>query len=329
MPDGSVRPSQRGSRTLASDISDIRYSRWFSANLSGADLRFSGPERRAPAQRGVVLALLASIAALGLPSTAVAGGLDLHFEQFIDKNPDTRNEIENSSYKQLMREVSMALGPRMAGPAASGGSLGIEASYEVSAVGTNSTADYWAKAASTPQSIVTTQQVRVRKGLPYSMQVGGVVTSLGNSNLTAIGVELGVNVTDGYKNIPDIVLRPSIHTVLGNSQIDMFIVGLDLAVSKSFGIGGIVSLQPWVAYSPAFTHVNTHQVTVYSDDKAIRPVIVRLAPLGDTSHIAEAISQRAAIGVRVVVTRVQIGAEFLRSFSESLSMFTGKIGVTF
>jgi hypothetical protein len=277
-------------------------------------------------RRGVSLALLC---VFGLPAQAFAGGLDLHFDKFIDPKADTRNEIENTSYKQLMREVGMAMGPRMAGPAASGGPLGIEASYEVSGVGTNSTSDYWKQAAATPESIVTTQQVRVRKGLPYSMQVGGVVTSMSNSSLTAIGIELGVNVTDGYKNIPDILIRPSIHTVLGNSQIDMFIVGLDLAVSKSFGIGGVLALQPWVSYSPSFTHVNTHQVTLYETPQSIHPIVARLAPLGDSSHISDAISQRAAIGLRVVVTRVQVGAEFMRSFSESLSMFTGKIGVTF
>ena len=277
-------------------------------------------------RRGVGLILLC---ALGLPAQAFAGGLDLHFDKFIDPKAASLISIENTSYKQLMREVGMAMGPRMSGPAASGGPLGIEASYEVSAVGTNSTADYWKQAAASPESVVTTQQVRIRKGLPYSMQVGGVVTSLSNSNLTAIGIELGVNVTDGYKNIPDIIIRPSIHTVLGNSQIDMFVVGLDLAVSKSFGIGGVLALQPWVSYSPAFTHVNTHQVTLYPNDQTIHPVVASLAPLGDSAHIADAISQRAAIGLRVVVTRVQIGAEFMRSFSESLSMFTGKIGVTF
>lgn len=284
---------------------------------------------RASAWRTAVQAVLCAVAALALPSQALAGGLDLHFERFIDPTADTRNEIENTSYKQLMREVGMAMGPRMAGPAASGGSLGIEAAYEVSGVGTNSTADYWSKAAGSPESIVTTQQVRVRKGLPYSMQVGGVVTGLSNSNLTAIGIEFGVNITDGYKNIPDILFRPSIHTILGNSQIDMFVVGADLAVSKSFSIAGVMAIQPWVSYSPSFTHVNTHLVSLFPTDKSIRPVIARLAPLGDASHIADAISQRATVGFRVIVTRVQVGAEFMRSFSESLSMFTGKIGVTF
>ena len=70
-------------------------------------------------------------------------------------------------------------------------------------------------------------------------------------------------------------------------------------------------------------------MSLFPSDKSIRPIVARLAPLGDASHISDAISQRATIGVRVIVTRVQVGAEFMRSFSESLSMFTGKIGVTF
>ena len=278
--------------------------------------------------RSLVAPCLA-FACLAVPQVAHAAGLDLHFERFIDPNADSHTPVENASYKSLMRDVGMAMGPRMAGPAASGGSLGIEASYEISGVGTNSTADYWSKAATNPESILTTQQVRIRKGLPYSLQVGGVVTSMSNSSLTAIGIELGVSITDGYKNIPDILFRPSIHTVLGNSQIDMFVVGADLAVSKSFGIAGILSLQPWVAYSPVFTHVNTHLVSLFPTEKTIRPVVASLAPLGDASHIADAISQRISLGLRVIVTRVQVGAEFMRSFSESSSMVTGKVGVSF
>lgn len=296
--------------------------------MSATRLQF--PRLAAFRRQSCLLSLVLGAMALAVsPRHAEAAGLDLHFEQFLDPKQSNQNEIENTAYKQLMREVGMAMGPRMAGPAASGGSLGIEASYEISGIGTNSSADYWQKAALTPASIVSTQQVRVRKGLPYSLQLGGVVTGLNNSNLTAIGIELGVSITDGYKNIPDILLRPSIHTVLGNSQIDMFVVGTDLAISKSFGIGGVVNLQPWVAYAPSFTHVNTHTVSLFPSDKSIRPYSARLAPLGDSSHIADAISQRASIGVRVIVTRVQVGMEFMRSFSESLSMFTGKIGVSF
>lgn len=267
-------------------------------------------------------AMLISGATCGWVSNAEAADLDLGFTKFYDPDRLANERTDNKAYQSLMSEVSLAMGPRMVGPAASLGALGIEAAYELSFVGTNSDADYWQDAAPNPQATVSTGQLRVRKGMPYGIQFGGTLTHLMDSNLWSIGTELNMSLVDGFVNVPDVALRVSAGTVLGNADLSMLIVGSDLTVSKSFGIAGLMALQPWAGYSFAFTYVQTHQIDVYVGDTDIAPDLMLLKGVQQLSH-------RAAFGLRAVVTRVSLGGEFMRSFTDDLNVITAKIGVDF
>lgn len=258
----------------------------------------------------------------GWLTNAEAAGLDLSFTRFYDPDRLPNERTDNRGYESLMSEVSLAMGQRMLGPAASLGALGLEAAYELSFVGANASADYWVDSAASPQATLTTGQLRVRKGMPYGIQFGGTLTHMMDSNLWAMGTEINLSLVDGFVNVPDVALRASVGTVLGNADLSMLIVGADLTVSKSFGIAGLLSLQPWAGYSLAYTHVQTHQIDVYVGDTDISPDLMLLKAVGELSH-------RAAFGMRVVVTRLSIGGEFMRSFSDDLNVFTGKIGVDF
>ncbi len=258
----------------------------------------------------------------GWVSSASAGGLDLDFRSFYDPKREKDERTQSRAYQSLMSELALAMGSRMVGPGASLGALGFEASYELSFVGTNSEADYWQKSAAAPSATVTTGQLRVRKGLPYGLQLGANLTHLYDSNMWGIGAEMNMSLIDGFVNIPDLSVRTSINVVLGNADLGMLIAGADLVLSKTFGIAGIMAIQPWASYSFAFTHVSTHQIDVYPTESTIQPDLMLLKQINNTSH-------RAAFGVRVVVTRVSIGAEFLRSFTDDLNVVTGKLGVDF
>lgn len=266
--------------------------------------------------------LVATTALLGLASPAAAGPLDLHLASFYDPNAAPADRIENASYSKLLREIGLALGPRMAGPAASLGPLGIEAAYEPSFTEVHADAEYWQRAADEPESTLTTSHFRVRKGLPGSMQIGTVLTHLHGSNLWAIGAEINASLVDGFRNIPDLSVRASINGLLGNRDIEMLIAGGDVALSKSFGVAGVLAIQPWAAYSLGLTYAATHQIPVFPNDKAIKPEMAVFKQVTELSH-------RAAFGARIVVTRVQLGFELARSFTDDLNVVTGRVGVSF
>ncbi len=259
-------------------------------------------------------------------TTAWAGNLDLHLERLAGTGGDALGTVKNGNFEHLMRELSLAFSPRSMGPAASLGPLGIDVAYEYGTSGANSSAEYWTKSVDKPTSSLTTHGVHLRKGLPYSLQVGTSLTMLEGSNLLAIGMEANLSVIDGFKNVPDLAINANVATVTGfpaNSTIDMVVGGWGGTLSKSFGIAGLFGLEPWLTYSGTMTYVNTHQILVTPHAGYT---------IGDEYARFDkvyAISNRIGGGLRVVVTRIQLGVEFLRSVTDELNVVTFRAGGSF
>lgn len=274
---------------------------------------------RSVAALGAGMAMAAAAAA---PATAEAAPLDIRFEKFYDASAPATSQIKNDAIKSLMREIGLAIGPRSLGPVASQGALGVDAGYEIGISGANANADYWKRGVATPSDSLTSHSFRARKGLPQSLQLGTSVTHLADSSLYAAGVELQMSLVDGFRYIPDLAVRASASAVLGNSRMDFVQGAADVAISKALGVAGVASIQPWLGYSYGLGYYKPNLDALFPNDQTLRPI----TPKFESGFL---LSQRAAVGVRVVVARVQVGFEVLRSFTDSLNLMTGKIGVVF
>ncbi len=251
-----------------------------------------------------------------------AAPLDIRLEKFYDSSAPESSRIKNDAMKSLVREVGLAIGPRSLGPIASQGSLGVDAGYELGISGANANADYWKRGVETPADSLVSHSFRVRKGWPQSMQVGTNITYLADSNMYALGIEAQLSVIDGFRNIPDLGVRVSGAGVMGNSKMDLAFGAADAVLSKSFGVAGVLAIQPWLGYSFGAGYFKPNLDALFPNDQTLRPI----TPKFEAGWI---LTQRAAVGFRVVVTRVQFGFEVLRSFTDSLNLMTGKVGVVF
>lgn len=284
------------------------------------------PRLRARRSRARVLAAGLLLAGFALAtSPAQAKPLNLRFDSFYDPDAQALSLVKNKGFERLMTEIGFAMGGRMIGPAQSLGQLGIEGALELSLVGVNGDADYWQDSVREPSSTVRTGQLRVRKGGPFGMQFGAVFTHMFDSDLYGIGAEVNMSLVDGYNALPDLALRIDVHTLVGNSNLAMLMQSTNLVISKSFGVGGVLSLQPWAAYSFGIVTAGLSEVVIYDEnnqDTLDPDPPLRLDQVLTYSH-------RAAFGFRLVVTRVSVGAEFLRSFTDELNNVTLKLGVDF
>ncbi len=271
---------------------------------------------------GVWLAHTLPIMLLILPVAASAAPLDIRFDKFYDASSTSTTRVQNDQIKLLMREVGLAIGPRSAGPVYSQGALGVDASMEMSTSGAHAASDYWKKAVDSPESSLSSWVIRGRKGMPQSVQLGASLTHLQDSNLYAAGVDFQASLIDGFRYVPDFGVRGSVSGVVGNSRMDFLNGAVDVTVSKNFGIGGVLSLQPWLAWSPGFMYVKPNLEPILPNDKSLKMVLPKFDNI-------TAFTQRAAIGVRVVSYRVQVGVELIRSFTDDLNLVTGKIGAVF
>ena len=71
------------------------------------------------------------------------------------------------------------------------------------------------------------------------------------SELWAFGGYLKWALHEGMKTVPiDFAVRGSYTQIVGSTQLQMSLVGLDVILSRSFGVGGVVNIAPYMAYSP-------------------------------------------------------------------------------
>ncbi|MBM4343810.1 MAG: hypothetical protein FJ100_10605 [Deltaproteobacteria bacterium] len=268
----------------------------------------------------VVGVMCAAQVALALPATAAP--LDVRFDKFFEVTP-TGSKIKSESMRQLMREISFALGPRSSGPIASQGALGVDFAYELGMSGANDKADYWQKGAEAPASSLTSHTMRFRKGLPQSLAVGASLAHLSDSSLYAAGFELQTVFIDGFRSIPEFGARMGGTAIFGNSHLEGFYNFFgDLTLSKSFGVAGVLALQPWLTYSMSGTYYKPLAEKIIPDDKT-------LADVQPQYSFDVSLAHRGAVGLRVVSHRVQLGFELTRSFSDSLNLFTMRVGAVF
>ena len=55
-------------------------------------------------------------------------------------------------------------------------------------------------------------------------------------------------------------MRGTYNTLIGSPEIDLKTIGLDVIVSKSFGLAGVMNVAPYVAYSPIWVYAQSNVI---------------------------------------------------------------------
>ena len=167
-------------------------------------------------------------------------------------------------FRSLAAELGLAFAPKFLAPAETLGHNGFDIGIEWSLTGINNSEPYWNGPCDTgstcavssyieddrqPKSVLTTGQVHIRKGLPFSFELGGTASYLLYTEMAAVGIELKWALNEGFYYIPDIAIRGSGTRVFGSKGIDLTLGGFDISISKAFGLGDTVSLTPYAGYN--------------------------------------------------------------------------------
>ncbi|MBN2343819.1 MAG: hypothetical protein JXX29_22145 [Deltaproteobacteria bacterium] len=226
-----------------------------------------------------------------------ANKLDLTVGRFIECTPDGVDCIaHNGAYEQFMAEYAFGVSPKLLASSStlgySGFYLGIESSIAgVPSDGTsrfNATARNYedarwrvgtadGAAGSPPAMFFPT--VHVRKGLPWSMELGSSISYLAQSELVALGGEVKWSLFEGYRKgflgvMPDLAVRGTVNRIIGETDVDMTLVGADAAISYPIGIGGMISIEPYAGYQFMWTIIRTEPIALY-DSSTDPPTLVQ------------------------------------------------------
>jgi hypothetical protein len=165
---------------------------------------------------------------------------------------DPSDPVRQTQYKSLMSELSLVMAPRALAPADTLGYSGFQIAFETSFTQISNTADFWQKGTeNVSSSFLPTISVMARKGiwLPLpGFEIGAGATKLIDSNMYAVQGYAKLALHEGFHDwaIPSLAVRGAVSRLLGTSQVDLTILSLDASVSKSFGIAGTVTLDPYL-----------------------------------------------------------------------------------
>lgn len=236
--------------------------------------------------------LLSAVVLAGMTvfaGSSFANKLDLTVGRFIQCLPDGTNCMaHNAAYEQFMAEYSFGVSPKLQSSASTLGYLGFYLGLESSITGVPSdgTAMFngvvgagsnfeearWrvgtanGSEGSPPSMFFPT--IHVRKGLPGSMELGSSIGYLAQSELVALGGEVKWSLFEGYRKkflgaLPDFAVRGTVNRIIGQTDVDMTLVGADGSISYPIGIGGMISIEPYAGYQLMWTIIRTEPVALF------------------------------------------------------------------
>lgn len=264
--------------------------------------------------------ILLFVAVLAFSTTAEARSYAPKLSSFFDFD---HRQPKYSEFESWVGELGLAMAPKFLGPAATLGSMGFEVSMEVGLTTINNTRDYWKNAAENPASLLVTNQIRLSKGLPYSLQVAGLITHLYESGIWGIGAEIGAALVEGFRYVPDFSVKATVGTLLGAGDLSFLQAGMATVLSKRFSIAGLFTVAPFAGYNFIFIHAGTYltgsvtQNSAQSNDKVQEFVI-------DSRNVYK---HRAILGFDIVATYLTFGCEF--GLGPGQTTYAFKVGTTF
>lgn len=102
--------------------------------------------------------------------------------------------------------------------------------------------------------------IHVRKGLPWSFELGVRAAWFEKSRMGLGTVELKWALNEGFTYLPDICVRGSITKILNSRDFDVTAGGLDLGIGKQFAIAGMVTLTPYIGWNLTFVGASSNSI---------------------------------------------------------------------
>ena len=180
-------------------------------------------------------------------TSLMAGVYDIDANQFFIISGN-KLVADGDNFERVMAEMGVATGPKMLGPAKTLGILGFDVGYTVGLTNINESSVYWKKATTEATNFVPTMQINLSKGLPFSFQLEGLINHVFKSEIWGVGMNLKWAAIEGFRYFPEVSFSSNIGTLMGTTNYTLLTFGGAALVSKTFGIGGVLSVAPYGGY---------------------------------------------------------------------------------
>ncbi len=154
----------------------------------------------------------------------------------------------------------------------------------------------------------------VRKGLPFSVELGGRVGWVEKSRMVAATGEVKWAVNEGFTYLPDLGVRGHVTRLMGVRDLGLTSGGVDVGIGKQFPVGGMVTLTPYGGLDFNFVDASTNSL-YFNPPNNESPPNDSLTLLSQDTDVykrvkaSDNMTQRIYGGVRFIGGVLQLGAE--------------------
>jgi hypothetical protein len=288
------------------------------------------------------MALLGALFLFGLASPAGASRYDFNLGRYFDRaNPCYTNNTSDAAamrrcaqarFESLMIELGHLTAPVFLSPAESLGLNGFAIGFVGSVAPIKGGEAYWTEVTEgKPASAVFIPRVHIRKGLPFSFEVGTQLAYIPESQMFVVGAELKWSLNEGFYYVPDVAVRVSINHTVGPKEFELTTGGWDLSISHSFGLGGMVTLTPYAGYNMHFVHTSSHVVLDTSgyDPANPDPGYVPGNWVFEEVSWDDHMFHRFFVGLRLTTFIFQLAVEGVFALDPQINMFNFMLGIDY
>ncbi len=206
---------------------------------------------RAAAFASLALASLLGLAVLFSGGRAAASGNDLQIPAL--GNPST-DPTAVQRFRMLSDELGMTLAGTTLETPRTVGSAGFDIGLELAVAFINPTTTisgqtqpYWSTTSPASAPLIV-PAFHVRKGLPYSFEIGAKVMTIVDSGIFAGQAEVKWGLIEGFRYLPDLSARAYLTQLFSQEDLNLTTGSADLSLGKSFGITGLIALTPYAGW---------------------------------------------------------------------------------
>lgn len=284
--------------------------------------------------RGLRLFGAMLVIALALPTGALADPQD--FQLYKLGNPAT-NPDANRNFQTFANQLGVGLSSFNLAPPETLGHSGFNFAFEYAVVNVDPRAEIWPTQGTTPGNLLLLPSAHIRKGLPFSFELGARVSYLQHSRMTAATIEGKWALHEGkalHWAVPDLAVRGYGTHLIGARDFNLTTAGLDFGLGYQFAIGGMLTLTPYAGYN--LVTVGAHS-NVIDFDPARELADAQTRPTENTGvfepvRIFENNHNRFYGGLRFIGYVFELGAEFSYVAvpgTKGITTFAGKVGIDF
>jgi hypothetical protein len=217
----------------------------------------------------------------------------------------------SSQFQSFARAFSASLTSANLMPPESLGHAGFNVNTELSVVSLPSSVQIPTEGQQPGTMLVPS--LHVRKGMPFSVELGARVGWVEKSRMVAATGEVKWAVNEGFPYLPDLGVRGHVTRLMGVKDFGLTSAGVDMGIGKQFPVGGMVTFTPYGGLDFNFVGADTNSLYFTPSSNAPAPTD-SLAVLKDTDVYKRVkpssnVTQRIYGGVRFIGGVLQIGAE--------------------